>query len=99
MAPPPDAQAARDTDVDADAMRRTFVETATRLAELGAENFNNGIRAYYFSMALMAWFIHPAMAMAATLALTVMLYQREFSSPTLRALRPLADRMTRTSSR
>jgi uncharacterized membrane protein len=49
-------------------------------------NFNHGLRAYYFGVAALTWFLHPALMMAMTLAVIYVLYTREFRSVTLEAL-------------
>jgi uncharacterized membrane protein len=49
-------------------------------------NFNQGLRAYYFGVAALTWFVHPALMIAATLAVLYVLHQREFRSRTLEAL-------------
>ena len=46
-------------------------------------NFNQGLRAYYFGVAAMSWFLHPALMIAMTLGVIYVLYQREFRSQTL----------------
>ena len=63
-----------------------FAEHAARLNALAANSFNRGLRAYYFALALMTWFIHPAGMVAATVAVVAVLYRREFRSKTLKAL-------------
>ncbi len=59
---------------------------ASRVLWLAGESYNNGIRAYYFSIPLMAWFIDPIASIVSTLLVTVVMYRREFHSPMLRAL-------------
>ena len=49
-------------------------------------NFNNGLRAYYFALAALTWFLHPWLMVAATGWVVYILYQREFHSKTLIAL-------------
>ncbi len=72
---------------DSDAHIRTgYAEAAARVAALAGESYNNGIRAYYFSIPLMAWFIDPLLFLSATLAVTIVLYRREFYSSILIAL-------------
>lgn len=66
--------------------RMRHVETATQIAAMAGESYNNGIRAYYFSIAAMAWFIHPLLLIAATTVVTFAIYRREFHSPLLSAL-------------
>ncbi|MGH8648827.1 MAG: DUF599 family protein, partial [Burkholderiales bacterium] len=49
-------------------------------------NFNQGLRAYYFGVAALSWFLHPALMMAVTLGVLYVLHQREFRSRTLDVL-------------
>jgi len=49
-------------------------------------NFNHGLRAYYFGVAAISWFLHPALMIAVTLAVIYVLQQREFRSRTLKVL-------------
>lgn len=67
--------------------RSNFIEAGSRLVALAGESYNHGIRAYYFSIPLMAWFIHPLMFLASTLVIAIILYRRDFHSPVLDALR------------
>ena len=74
-------------DASADARaRQSYTEMASRVLWLAGESYNNGIRAYYFSIPLMAWFIDPIASIVSTLLVTVIMYRREFHSPMLRAL-------------
>jgi uncharacterized membrane protein len=63
-----------------------FVERAATIASLGGENSNRGLRAFYFAMAAMSWFLHPLLFMAASALVVGILYHREFRSRTLLAL-------------
>jgi uncharacterized membrane protein len=56
------------------------IDAIARLNTMAARNFNNGIRAYYFSVATVAWFIADWAAIAASLAVVVVLLHREFFS-------------------
>ncbi len=49
-------------------------------------NYNNGMRAYYFALAAMTWFLHPYLMLIATTWVVYVLYHREFESRTIRAL-------------
>ncbi len=49
-------------------------------------NFNNGLRAYYFGVAALSWFLHPVLMIAVTIGVVYVLHQREFRSRTLQAL-------------
>jgi uncharacterized membrane protein len=59
-----------------------------RMVALVAFHLNRGLRAYFFALAALAWFIHPVGLMVATLLVLRVLYRREFRS---RALRTLLD--------
>lgn len=51
-----------------------------------AKHFNNALRAYYFGLAALSWFIHPYLFMAATGWVVFVTYRREYRSTTLRNL-------------
>lgn len=56
------------------------------LAGNAAEHFNNGLRAYYFGLAVLGWFIHPYLFMATTAIVVAVIYRREYRSHTLQRL-------------
>jgi uncharacterized membrane protein len=76
-APPPDSTAQERDD---------FVERATRTVTLAAESFNNALRAYYFALAAMMWFLNAWVWMIATSWVVLILYHREFQSQAVRSL-------------
>ncbi len=56
------------------------IDSIARLNTMAARNFNNGIRAYYFSVATVAWFIADWAAIAASIGVVMVLLHREFYS-------------------
>jgi uncharacterized membrane protein len=68
------------------AQMQRYVDSAAHIATLAGDSYNNGIRAYYFSIPLLAWFIDPLLFLAVTLLVTFVIYRREFASPMLRSL-------------
>ena len=48
-------------------------------------DFNRGLRAYYFGMAVMSWMISPWLFICSTLIIAVVLVRREYFSPVLNA--------------
>ena len=80
MPPPSDFDAGR-------ADREVFAHKAARVVGLAAETFNDGLRAYYFSFAALAWFFSPLAMVVATVFVVLVLYSREFHSDILRILR------------
>jgi uncharacterized membrane protein len=75
---PPPAEATPEHDY--------LAERASRLNALAGENFTRGLRAYYFALAVLPWFISPYPFMVGTLIVVAMLYRTEFRSRTLAAL-------------
>lgn len=75
----------------APSVRAPYVASAADIAALAGESFNHGIRAYYFSMAAVTWFLHPLALVIAASWIAYVLYRREFASPTLDALLAHAD--------
>lgn len=51
-----------------------------------ARHFSNALRAYYFGLAALAWFIHPYFFMAATTLVVYVTHRREYHSATLKNL-------------
>jgi uncharacterized membrane protein len=62
------------------------IERAAVILSFANRNFNQGLRAYYFGVAALTWFLHPALMMTVTLAVLYVLHQREFRSRTLEVL-------------
>jgi uncharacterized membrane protein len=62
------------------------INRLARISSYAGVNFNNGLRAYYFGLAALSWFLHPWLMIAATGWVAYILYHREFASKTLRAL-------------
>ena len=50
------------------------------LNTMGARNFNQGIRAYYFAIGMLAWFISPLASVAVTVLIFAIILYREFYS-------------------
>jgi len=67
--------------------REAMAERAGQLVGAAAETFNDGLRAYYFSFAAMAWFFSPLVLVLATALVVLILYSREFRSDVLHVLR------------
>jgi uncharacterized membrane protein len=61
-------------------------DRAARIATSTARHFNHGVRAYYFGLATLSWFVHPWLFLVLTLWVVLVLYRREFRSRLLRTL-------------
>ena len=67
-------------------LEKDYIERAAQLSTSAAENFNNGLRSYYFALAALAWFLNGWFLMGVTTWVVFVLYWREFRSETLRTL-------------
>lgn len=67
--------------------RERFARRASDMVGAAAETFNDGLRAYYFSFAALAWFFSPLAMVGGTLLVVLILYRREFHSEVLGILR------------
>ncbi|MDH5747776.1 MAG: DUF599 domain-containing protein [Rhodospirillales bacterium] len=63
-----------------------FGALASRITTLAVQSFNRGMRAYYFGLAALSWFIHPILFIASSLWVVLVLYRREYHSRTLKSL-------------
>ena len=41
------------------AARKAFAKSAAKVANLAGDAFNQGLRSYYFALAVLSWFVHP----------------------------------------
>ncbi len=74
-------------DTEGSSGSETLALRAAHISALGAGHFNRGLRAYFFALAALAWFIHPVLFMAMTVYVICVLHRREFRSKSLRVLR------------
>jgi len=66
--------------------RNALAEKMASMASMAANNFNIGLRTYYFSIAILTWFISPWGFIASSSFIVFILYRREFKSSTLKVL-------------
>ena len=64
----------------------THIDRITLIINFANGNFNNGLRAYYFGVAALSWFLHPVLMILITAAVVYVLHQREFNSRTVQAM-------------
>jgi uncharacterized membrane protein len=64
----------------------TLALRAARIGALAARHFNRGLRAYFFALAALAWFLHPLLFVGAIAYVLYVLYRREFRSRSLKVL-------------
>jgi uncharacterized membrane protein len=86
IASAPEAKQFDALGAEGEARRQAFADKAGRVVGLAAETFNDGLRAYYFAFAAIAWFFSPLAFMLGTLGVIYILFQREFHSDVLEGL-------------
>ena len=78
---PGDEEGDRPEDIEREAAR------AAEINRIAARNFNEGLRALYFALGMLAWFLGAIAFIIAITLTTLMLIRREFWSETRNALR------------
>ncbi|MFT3737120.1 MAG: DUF599 domain-containing protein [Rhodocyclaceae bacterium] len=73
---------------DPDELER-FAQRTAAVNACAGDDFNRGIRAYYFGMAILGWMVSPWIFILATTVIFAVQMHREFNSPVLRALQSL----------
>lgn len=63
-----------------------YARKAGQVIANAGKHFNMGMRAYYFGLATISWFLHPLLFMALTAMVIYITYRREFRSHTLNNL-------------
>lgn len=67
-----------------------FANRAAKVIDQAAHSFNYGLRAIYFSLAALSWFVDARLFMLASVVVVLVMYQREFHSKVLKALHDCA---------
>ncbi len=67
-------------------VKTACADRIAKMTSMAANNFNIGLRTYYFSQAVLGWFINPLIFMGLSALIAFILYRREFSSSTLKTL-------------
>ena len=66
-----------------------YILSAAKVIDLAGHTYNSGLRAYYYSLAVLPWFINPWLFIISTTLTVIVLYQREFHSRPLQQLQHL----------
>ncbi|MCO4798511.1 MAG: DUF599 domain-containing protein [Colwelliaceae bacterium] len=65
---------------------RRYAKQMAVVQDQAAHSYNYGLRSYYFSMAVICWFFHPALFIFASLFVVYTLFIREFRSKAVKAI-------------
>jgi uncharacterized membrane protein len=71
-----------------------FARRMALLLSHGFWHFNAGVRAYYFALAALAWFVHPLLFIAATALIPLVLVRRQLYSGTAHDIAEHAEALT-----
>lgn len=63
-----------------------YARNAAMVASQAAEHFNKALRSFYFGLAALSWFLHPWLLVVLSGIVVLVVYRREFRSPTLLAI-------------
>ena len=66
--------------------QQLYANRAAKVIDQAGHSFNYGLRAIYFSLSALAWFIDPMLFMAAAVVVMLVMKQRVFHSKVLKAL-------------
>ena len=72
------------------AEHEAYANNAAEVLSSAMTSFNGGTRAFYFALAVMAWFLHAWVFVAATTMVMAVLLRRQFVSRTFDAVRAIA---------
>lgn len=67
------------------------IHQAAEVNALAGRHFNRGLRSFFFSLGLFAWFIHPLLFIAMTTFICLVLIRRQFFSRSQKMATPLAE--------
>jgi uncharacterized membrane protein len=73
-----------------------FADHTARMLSLALTSFNGGIRAFYFAVAWLGWFIHPYAFIAATAFMTAILIKRQLRSGSQSAVEAYLEMLERS---
>ncbi len=65
---------------------KSYAMRAARLCTVAGRHFNRGQRAFFFALGYLGWFISPWLFMAATAAVVLVMWRRQFMSDSLHAI-------------
>lgn len=65
----------------------TYAHRLAGANNLAGDDFNRGIRAYYFGLAAAGWMLHPLVLGGLAIGVLIVLYRRDYSSAALAILR------------
>jgi uncharacterized membrane protein len=72
-------------------LRTKYVYASSKVIDMAGHAYNYGLRAYYFSLAVLPWFISPWLFLVSTTLVVFVLYLREFHSRPYRVIQDYVE--------
>lgn len=72
--------------------REQYAYYSARIIDLAGLSYNYGLRAYYFALSVLAWFVNPYFFILTCGFVVAVLYRREFKSRSLMALKHVENK-------
>lgn len=73
-----------------------MAEQTAMVASRAGDHFNRAMRAYYFGLAALSWFIHSWLLILCSILVIIVVYRREHRSAVLAMLGPVGERIPGT---
>jgi len=73
------------------ALKTKYMYTSAKVIDMAGHAYNYGLRAYYFSLAILPWFVSPWFFIASSSLVVIVLYIREFHSRPYHVIREYVD--------
>lgn len=83
---PSSETAARDKE-----LKTKYMYASSKVIDMAGHAYNYGLRAYYFSLAILPWFLSPWLFVLSTSLVVLVLYMREFHSRPYHVIREYID--------
>jgi uncharacterized membrane protein len=72
-------------------LKEKYIYASAKVIDMAGHAYNYGLRAYYFSLAILPWFVSPWLFMASSTLVVIVLYMREFHSRPYHVIRDYID--------
>jgi uncharacterized membrane protein len=72
-------------------LKGKYIYASAKVIDMAGHAYNYGLRAYYFSLAILPWFVSPWLFIASSTLVVIVLYMREFHSRPYHVIRDYID--------
>lgn len=72
-------------------LKKNYMYASAKVIDMAGHAYNYGLRAYYFSLAILPWFVSPWLFILSSTLVVIVLYGREFHSRPYHVIREYVD--------